>query len=263
LGLEVTGGPWIRDGDFWILDRELPNHKRPFQASPIFCNNIPLFVPNEQSTPCEHRGWVEIGGQAQVRVRFPQGLSPENSRIFATGPSDSSGVHISGRVANVIIRNLTVRLAGNDGFNFHGQVRRILLEGVHALMNGDQGISSHGECQVEARDCEVAFNGSRSGGIVDIGQSKTSYYNLLVHHNRGGGFRLIGSSHRLEGVLSIANEGPQLPPPSKSVVVINSSGWDEMSSQYRPHEPHAHAPLNRVREVLSEVPYPGVIVRFE
>ncbi len=99
--------------------------------------------------------------------------------------------------SNIIIRNLTVKYAGNDGFNIHGDCRGIRLENVRALSNEDKGISAHETTEMEVLDSEIAWNGSISGGVTDVNDAVTTYRNCIVHDNAGAAFSFTGKAHRV------------------------------------------------------------------
>ena len=218
LGTNVTTGPWVPVGDEYRLERDLPKFKRHYVTSPLFVNGLPLWAehPEGRGKPAWHGGSLRYDESGRMIVRFPDGLSPENSMIVLTASDGTAGIHSPGG-KHIVLRNLTVAFAGNDGFNFHNDCEDVRLEEVRALFNGDQGISSHGDSQVDVEQSEVAFNGSQSAGIVDINQSVTRYVDVLCHQNRNAGFLMRGEFQELIGVSSYGNQGKNLPNPSDSV----------------------------------------------
>ena len=92
--------------------------------------------------------------------------------------------------SNIIIRNLTVKYAGNDGFNIHGDRRGIRLEKVRALSCADEGISAHETTEVQVIDSEIAWNGSVSGGVTDVNDA-VSYLPQLHRPRQRGGWVLL------------------------------------------------------------------------
>lgn len=261
LGTEVTAGPWTQSGSEWILESHTLDHARPFQASPIFVDNQPLWVPDPRFPHPADRGSVRVLDDRRFAVTFPAGKSPGNSRVFLVGPgSTTSGVSAQGNIHDVLLRDLTVRGAPNDGFNFHGRCTGIRLERVRAIQNGDQGISSHDDCEASVAGSEVAFNGSRAGGVADIGNARTQYDRLLVHHNRGGGFHLKGADHSIARVVSFQNEGRQLPGSAPNLTV---DACVDIASADTPDGVTDPWLLDRLRDVAAQmntVPYPGASV---
>lgn len=73
----------------------------------------------------------------------------------------------------------------------------VRLENVKAFANGDEGISAHETVQMDVVDSEIAWNGSVSGGVADVGESVTTYTNCELHHNVNAAFLLDGKSHRI------------------------------------------------------------------
>jgi hypothetical protein len=139
------------------------------------------------------------------------GKSPKNSRVILTSDEQTPGVLLEAGTSHILIRNLTTRYVGNDGFNLHGSGRDIVLENIKALMCGDQGISSHDSGQMTIRDAEVAFCGSRAGGIADINDCVTSYSNVLLHNNRKPVLTLRGGKHEIDGMVIVAPNANALP----------------------------------------------------
>jgi hypothetical protein len=265
LGTDITDGPWRADGVEWILERDVPAHTRVCQSSQIFVDQQPLWVPHPKIPQKPEDGALRITSEGRFAVTFPPGKSPKNSRVILTAQDQQSGVHIAGDTGHVTIRNLTVRYAGNDGFNFHGKGVGVRLENIKALCCGDQGISSHGERETIVDGAEVAFCGSRAGGVVDIDKSVTSYRNLLIHHNRRGSFYFTGKRHVLENVVSFANGGgAQLPKSGGNLEVSHSVALDaqaHLADEYAAERAGLGALLKAAQESLKKLevlPYPGV-----
>ena len=208
LGSDVTSGPWTKTENGWILELKVVTNPRFYVATPVFVNGLPVYCdhPKGRGTPAWHGGSVRYDEQGRLILVFPRGLSPSNSVVVLTGKSDymNAGVGFS-NASNVIVRDLTSAFAGNDGFNFHGNGTNVLLERCKGIFNGDQGMSSHEGYQIEARDCEIAFDGSQGAGIIDINGSITTYKNCRVHQNRGAGFQLQGKMHVLENIVVFGN----------------------------------------------------------
>lgn len=220
LGKDITSGPWTSLGDEYRLEQAVPPHVRPYVSSPVFVNGLPVWAdhPQGRGQPSWHGGSVRYDEQGRLVLRLPRGLSLDTAVIVLAGSDQVSGLQVTGG-GHVVVKNLTVGFAGNDGFNFHNNCRDVHLENVTAVFNGDQGISSHDTCEVEVRDSEVAFNGSQSGGIVDIGRSVTHYVNVSVHHNRFHAFDLQGARHTLSGIRSYGNLGYNLPKPLDKILM--------------------------------------------
>jgi len=223
LGTDVTAGPWtpLETGEY-RLETPVPRHERPYVTSPLFINGLPVWAehPKGKGRPAWHGGSLRQDGENRFIVRFPKGLTPANSVIVRTGPDNQCVLHSSG-ASHLLVRDLTVAFAGNDGFNFHNHSRDVVLENVTAIFNGDQGISSHETCEVVVRESEIAFNGSQSAGVTDINQAVTTYQRCDVHQNRNGGFSLSGARHLLEEVRSHGHPGSNLPKPSDTVTLID------------------------------------------
>ncbi|NBS33251.1 MAG: hypothetical protein EBS83_10740, partial [Planctomycetia bacterium] len=107
--------------------------------------------------------------------------------------------------SHITVRNLTVKHAGNDGFNIHGDRRGVRLERVRAIANADEGISAHETTEMEVVEAEVAGNGSSAGGVADVNQSVTSYRDCYVHDNAAAGFFFSGRRHTVADTV-IANQ---------------------------------------------------------
>ena len=218
-GRDVSAGPWTQVEDGFRLEQPVPKHTRPWTTSPFFVNGLPMFVdhPQGKGRPAWHGGALRYDEEGRAILRFPTGLNPNNAVVVVTAADQVCGIHCAGG-GNIVIKNITVALFGNDGFNFHNNCHDLVLDHVKAIFNGDQGISSHETCVVEVRDSEVAFNGTMSGGIADINFSVTTYKNVTVHHNRNDGFYLVGKQHSLIGVQSYGNIGTNFPKPSDKIV---------------------------------------------
>jgi hypothetical protein len=141
-------------------------------------------------------GWTAEGA---LYFRWPKGKTPGGGRIIRPPGKLESGVVIA--CSHIIVRNLTVRHAANDGFNIHGHRVGIRLENVKAFSNGDEGISAHETVQMDVFDSEIAWNGSAAGGVADVNDSVTSYTRCEVHHNLGAAFFFDGKHHRVTDCL--------------------------------------------------------------
>lgn len=264
LGRDITAGPWEQDGRYWVFLGDGRPHTRPFQASPIYIDNEPQYVPHERDTSETPDGNVRVREDGRFAVLFPAGKSPSNSKVTLTSADGESGVFLN-KGDHIIVKDLTVRYAGNDGFNVHGSGKGIVFRNVRALMCGDQGISSHGTVQVSVDGAEVAFCGSRAGGIADVGECVTDYQNILLHNNRVGGTHLQGAKHSVDGLVVFKNRNDNLPAPGPTVNVTNAAALDgefQIKKSSGGTDPQALAGLiAKAREatpLLDQVPYPGV-----
>lgn len=232
LGEDVTAGPWTDTGNGWILERPVQVNDRPYVASPVFVNGLPVFVdhPRGTSPGAWHGGSVRYDEQKRLILTFPKGLTPQNSVIVLTGPNTMGcGIGLSG-ASNVTVRNLTTVFSANDGFNCHGSGKDVVFDGVIAIFNGDQGVSSHETYQVLVQNAEIAFNGTFGGGVTDINASVTTYRNVRIHQNRNSAFQLVGAHHVLDKVVSFGNPRGNLPKPSEKIEVIDSQDLGAVES---------------------------------
>ena len=93
-----------------------------------------------------------------IYFRWPKGKLPGRARIFALPKSSVSCVSIA--CSHIIVRNITVMHAGNDGFNVHGQWLGIRLENVRAALQRGRRHCAHEEVQMDVDGAEIAWNGS-------------------------------------------------------------------------------------------------------
>lgn len=103
--------------------------------------------------------------------------------------------------SHIIVRNITVKHASNDGFNIHNDWVGIRLENVRAFSNADEGISAHDDVEMEVDGAEIAWNGSAAGGVADVNRCVTRYKNCNMHHNLGAAFFFSGKSHSVTDSL--------------------------------------------------------------
>lgn len=61
--------------------------------------------------------------------------------------------------SNIVVRNISAKHAGNDGFNIHGKWTGIRIENVKACCNADEGISAHDDVEMAVSGAEIAWNG--------------------------------------------------------------------------------------------------------
>jgi len=224
LGTRVSDHDWIMDGDLWTSQ---PDFLKSFGHTPriagqtagLFIGEIPITIPRDHEAekgrpdmkskcyfPPEKLKPGEMGyaKDGSLYFRWPKGCKPGKAiganrgrfkPIILPAKKGVNGVSIA--CSNIIIRNLTVKYAGNDGFNIHGDRRGIRLENVRALSSADEGISAHETTEMEVIDSEIAWNGSISGGITDVNDAMTTYRNCIVHDNAGAAFSFTGKAHRV------------------------------------------------------------------
>ena len=218
LGIDVTDHDWRRDGDLWTSPRQLlaEHDQEPRiagQTAGLFVDEIPITIPRDLEAEKLHPdkksrcyfpadqlepGQMGYADDGSIYFRWPKGV-PQNKPIFLPPKAGTNCVSIA--CSHIIVRNLTVKHAGNDGFNIHGDRRGIRLENVRALSNADEGISAHETTEMEVIGAEVAWNGSVAGGVADVNESMTSYRDCVVHDNAGAAFYFSGNSHQLTDTL--------------------------------------------------------------
>jgi len=232
LGTRVSEHDWIINGDLWTSQPDfLRNHghtpRIAGQTAGLFIGENPITIPRDHESekgrpdmkskcyfPSEKLKPGEMGyaKDGSLYFRWPKGCKPGKAigadrgrfkPIILPAKKGVNGVSIA--CSNIIIRNLTVKYAGNDGFNIHGDRRGIRLEKVRALSCADEGISAHETTEMEVPDSEIAWNGSISGGVTDVNDAVTTYRNCIVHDNAGAAFSFTGKSHRVYDSL-IYNE---------------------------------------------------------
>ena len=210
LGIDVTGQVWKKDGDLWTSDGPLLG-RAPLKAGQfagLFLDELPLGLPRDLEAEKAHpdrktrcylapaklkpgqMGYAEDGS---LYFRWPTNKVPERTRLILPPQEGVSAVTIA--CSNIVVRNITVLHAANDGFNIHGNWTGIRLENVRALSNADEGISAHDNVQMEVEGAEVAWNGSASGGVADVDRCVTAYRRCTVHDNLAAGFFLAGKEH--------------------------------------------------------------------
>ena len=206
LGIDVTEEEWVKTGDVWT-SKGPSRGREPVedtQRAGLFIDEVPLRIVRDRSAGVDgvpryaapedlqpgQMGWSEDGS---LYFRWPTGKSPDAARVILPPDKLQSCVIIA--CSNLIVRNLTVMHAANDGFNIHGDRTGLRLENVKAFSNGDEGISAHETVQMDVIGAEIAWNGSSAGGVADVNDSITTYRNCEVHHNLGAAFFFDGKSH--------------------------------------------------------------------
>ena len=228
LGTRVSDHDWIMDGDLWTSQ---PGFLKSFGHTPriagqtagLFIGDIPITIPRDYEAekgrpdmkskcyfPPRKLKPGEMGYAKDGSLYFwwPKGCKPGKAigadrgrfkPIILPAKNGVNGVSIA--CSDIIIRNLTVKYAGNDGFNIHGHRRGIRLEKVRALSCADEGISAHETTEMEVINSEIAWNGSISGGVTDVNDAVTTYRNCIVHDNAGAAFSFTGKAHRVNDTL--------------------------------------------------------------
>ena len=224
LGTRVSDHDWIMDGELWtsqpgILKSFGHTPRIAGQTAGLFIGDIPITIPRDHEAekgrpdmkskcyfPPQKLKPGEMGyaKDGSLYFRWPKGCKPgkgigaDRGRfkpIILPAKNGVNGVSIA--CSDIIIRNLTVKYAGNDGFNIHGDRAGIRLENVRALSCADEGISAHETTEMEVFDSEIAWNGSISGGVTDVNDAVTTYRNCIIHDNAGAAFSFTGKVHRV------------------------------------------------------------------
>jgi len=224
LGIDVTDHAWSKQGDLWtsqpgLLAEHGQTPRMAGQTAGLFIDDVPITIPRnlplEKEQPDKKSfcylppealqpGQLAYTNDAALVFRWPAGLEPGGtSRLYLPGAAGQSCVSIA--CSFITVRNLTVKHAGNDGFNIHGDRRGVRLERVRAIANADEGISAHETTEMEVVAAEVAGNGSSAGGVADVNQSVTSYRDCYVHDNAAAGFFFSGRRHAVIDTV-IANQ---------------------------------------------------------
>jgi hypothetical protein len=233
FGCDASAGPWEADEDTFVLKGDygvLPGGKFLNQKALLFVNGIPISVPrlyaHEPSTPLKP-GELNFTSDGKMRVRFPEGISPVGAKIMLPG----NGGCVLVETAHAVIRNLTVRHAGNDGFGISGKNTSLLLENISAMWNSDEGISAHGEAKVTVRDSIIVGNGSKAGGAFDVDNTVTTYERVLSMRNRSRPIGATNAKLEITDCLSIAN-GNGFQESGKGIVrVTNSANYKSMPEE--------------------------------
>lgn len=222
LGIDVSQHEWNREGDLWtsppgLLGEQGQEPRIAGQTAGLFIDEIPITIPRdleaEKSHPDRKSRCYFAPGQLQpgqmgyaidgsLYFRWPKGVATTRPIILPSKPG-TNGVSIA--CSHIIVRNVTAKHAGNDGFNIHGDRKGVRLKNVKALSNADEGISAHEATEMEVVGAEIAWNGSAAGGVADVNESNTIYRDCVVHDNVGTAFYFAGKSHEVTDTL-IYNE---------------------------------------------------------
>lgn len=204
LSTDITGGPWIKNGEYFILNTKDRRKFTDSQRAALFVDSIPIHPLGKGIKEKYHVTFHEDG---RLKVLFPEGIDPINGkyRILLNAPPSSNGVSFGSKASHVMVEGITVKFAGNDGFNLHGPAKNITLKNVTTLFNGDEGISAHDDIEVKVLESVIAFNGSAAGGIADVDRSVSYYENCLVVNNYANAFFFIGQKHTVKNCVIWGN----------------------------------------------------------
>ena len=218
LGIDVSDHEWHKSGSLWtsqpgLLASHSQEPRIAGQTAGLFVDGIPITIPRDLESEKQHPdrksrcyfppdqlqpGQMGYADNGSLYFRWPKGV-PQSKPITLPPKAGTNCVSIA--CSHIIIRNITARHAGNDGFNIHGHRKGIRLENVRALSNADEGISAHETVEMEVVGAEVAWNGSAAGGVADVNDSITSYRNCIIHDNAGAAFYFSGKSHSVTDSL--------------------------------------------------------------
>lgn len=218
LGIDVSDHEWHKSGNLWtsqpgLLASHSQEPRIAGQTAGLFVDGIPITIPRDLETEKQRPdrksrcyfppdqlkpGQMGYADDGSLYFRWPKGV-PQNKPITLPPKAGTNCVSIA--CSHIIIRNITARHAGNDGFNIHGHRKGIRLENVRALSNADEGISAHETVEMEVVGAEVAWNGSAAGGVADVNDSITTYRNCIVHDNAGAAFYFSGKTHCVSDTL--------------------------------------------------------------
>lgn len=224
LGTDISGHTWVEDDDLWtsqpgLLGEHGQEPRLAGQTAGLFVGGIPVTIPRdldaERAQPDKKSrcyvaaerlqpGEMGYGIDGSLYFRWPKHVRPASNRsqpIVLPAKPGVNGVSIA--CSYITVRNITVRHAGNDGFNIHGHRRGVRLEQVRALANADEGISAHETTEMEVIGAEVAWNGSAAGGVADVNESVTTYRDCIVHDNAGAAFFFSGKKHAVYDTLIV------------------------------------------------------------
>lgn len=216
LGIDVTAHAWRKEGDLWTASARLSEWDpvAPGMFTGLFIDDLPVLVGLDQPAQAKREkgdernrylppaalpaGQMGCTADGLIYFRWPTGVKPDGAHLFIPPKPNTSCVSIE--CPYITVRNVTARHASNDGFNIHGAYQGIRLENVHAFANTDEGISAHDRVEMQVVDSEIAWNASYDGGVVDAGDSTTSYDRCVVHDNLSGkaaAFKFFGGTHRV------------------------------------------------------------------
>lgn len=220
LGIDVTGHAWQKQADVWTATAPLAAWEpvAPGLFTGLFIDEMPIAIAIDKAAQAKRAkgdeknrylapdslepGQMGCTADGLIYFRWPTGKSPATSHLYIPPKPGTSGVSI--QCSHIVVKNLTAMHAANDGFNIHGDVTGIRLENIKALSNADEGISAHDKVGMQVFDAEVAWNASYDGGVVDAGDSNTSYDRCTVHDNpvgKAAAFKFFGGTHRVTNTV--------------------------------------------------------------
>ena len=219
LGIDVSDHSWEKYGDVWqscsgLLVEHGLEKVMAGQKAGLFVGQLPITIPWDLEAEKLHPdkksrcyfapeklkpGQMGYSEDGALYFRWPEGVEPGSSKLILPPKPGVSCVSIA--CSHIIVRNITAKYAGNDGFNIHGDRKGIRLENVKAFSNADEGISAHATVEMVVVGAEVAFNGSAAGGVADVNSSITSYKDCVFHDNAGAAFYFSGKSHKVTDTL--------------------------------------------------------------
>lgn len=220
LGIDVTEHAWQKNGDVWTSTAPLAAWEpvAPGLFTGLFIDEVPLPIGIDKEEQAKRAkgdeknrylapGALEPGQMGctetgLVYFRWPAGKSPGKARLYIPPKPATSCVSIE--CSHIVVKNLTAMHAANDGINIHGTVTGVRLENIKAFSNADEGISAHDKVVMQVVDSEIAWNASFDGGVVDAGDSNTSYDRCTVHDNpvgKAAAFKFFGGTHRVTNTV--------------------------------------------------------------
>lgn len=219
LGIDVSDHNWKKEGDLWTSTPQLLGElgREPTMAGQmagLFVDKIPMTIPRDLEmekirpdrksrcyfSPAKLRpGQMGYSAAGSICFRWPAEVEPGSKPLILPPKPGVNCVTIA--CSHIVVKNITARYAGNDGFNIHGNRVGIRLENVSAFSNADEGISAHETVQMDVVGAKIGWNGSAAGGVADVGDTVTTYRNCEVHDNAGAAFYFSGKSHRVTDTL--------------------------------------------------------------
>lgn len=155
--------------------------------------SAPLKAPGDLK-PAE---WTFVEAERAFYVQIDPAKQPSDYVIEA--PLRSSGVQVSGRNENLVVRNLNIRHVYNDGFNIHNYCRNVRFENISAVECGDDGISAHDDCRILVSDFTSIGN---STGFCHTNDSHSDTDGAYIRDCLGFDvFVLDTGKHRLTNAL--------------------------------------------------------------
>jgi hypothetical protein len=150
------------------------------------------WVNNKPGINCKSKTELEAtpGGfwwnkaQQSVWFHLPKGTSFESLEIkmpLDRGFGKGTGININGKIKNVIIQNLKVKYAYNDGFSAHGDIENVTFRNCISTDNCGQGFSMHGNTKILVTDSYASRNAS--SGSCDVNNCEVTYRRCVFRNN--------------------------------------------------------------------------------